>query len=332
MLNQVTNRISKTRPFRALVDKLSVPGPVKLNLSGLTGSLLTAVIGALFDELDRTMVVVTPGDDTAVPVYSDLKHFIPKDQVYHLCSRGIFPFQMKTAYFETSGTKLEAMYALLERKSVVVATPHAVAERTVPPGRLRESTLLMRVGEEKDMREIGGFLVDSGYKRVGMVEEVGDFAVRGGLIDIFPASSEYPVRMEFFGDEIDSIRKFSVSNQRSLENIEEILLLPRREFQASESQLQKMMSRFTDAQRDALEEALLIDDPLPGLEWLAPVSGEETSPINDYLPGDSLVIKIEPEAIEDGIRQFIEEGAERREQAEEAGWPLCSMEKLTLDY
>lgn len=337
MLEHIANRISRTDPYNSLLDSITsgdgLPGQGGwINLTGLSGSLVSAVAGSLFSQTGRTVVIVVPDGEYALPLYGDLKNFVPSGDVFHLRSRGIYPFQMKTTYFETSGMRLEALQALSDRPAVVVTTAKAIAERTMTPDKLRQLSLVLNQGQDYDLTDLAGYLADSGYERVGMVEEVGDFAVRGGLIDIFPASSEYPVRIEFFGDEIESIRTFSVSSQRSLKDIEKVTLLPRREFQMKDEALNARLSVFDEDKLSALHEALMIDDPVPGLEWLAPLAGEPSSSVTDYFPSDAIVFVSEPEVIEERINQYLAKADEYKSEAEEKGWPVCDLDLLVDNY
>ncbi|MCP4634198.1 MAG: transcription-repair coupling factor [candidate division Zixibacteria bacterium] len=332
MLDQIISGISKTDKFSTFVNSLKQPDVEPLNISGISGSFLAALTGAVYSELKKTILIVVPEEEPAAILYNDIKNFVPSDDIFHLCRRGIYPFQIKTTYFENSGTKLEAMYALLNKTSVVIASAASLTERTVPPEQFSETTLEIVVNEEYEMEDVVSYLSRSGYKRVGMVEEVGDYAVRGGLIDLFPASSEYPLRVEFFGDEIESIRNFSVSSQRSLDNLDKILLLPRREFQMDDSKLKTLLNNFTQEEADALYNALLIDDPTPGLEWLVPLSGKPNSSVIDYIPDDAIVFLSEPDLIKEKFVEFesITEGY--KDKATQSGIPTCDLDKLIDSY
>ncbi|PJA28711.1 MAG: transcription-repair coupling factor [candidate division Zixibacteria bacterium CG_4_9_14_3_um_filter_46_8] len=328
MLDHIRSRITKTNAVTALLTALGEAQNKTVNVSGIEGSFFSVLIGALYYELHRPILIVVPDEDDAGPLQSDLKNFIAPANVFHLNWRGIYPFQMKTTYFETTGSKLESLYALLNDSPIVVASVASLAERTIPPTDLIGASMQITKGEERDMAAIALHLSDSGYRRSRMVEEVGDFAVRGGIIDIFPASSDYPVRIEFFGDEVDSIREFSVANQRSLQDIDKVLLFPRREFQMPDNDLKHLLQKFPPAQEEALHQGLLVDDPLPGLEWLAPLSGSTSAAVVDYLPDNAIIVLLESELIEGKFNEFETLSISHRESAESEGWPVCELEKL----
>ena len=174
------------------------------------------------------------------------------------------------------------------KNPIVVTTIRACMEKTIPPGELKEKSIRLRVRETVDMRRLSQKLSDWGFKRFPQVEEVGTFSIRGGILDVFPYSSSDPIRIEFFGDTIESIRTFAVSDQRSLQKINSALILPKREVLISDSQLEEHLSKLRSDQAESLREKMQFQDEIPGLEWLSSLFGLPQVQILDYLSLESL--------------------------------------------
>ncbi|MBD3233564.1 MAG: hypothetical protein GF315_07550, partial [candidate division Zixibacteria bacterium] len=325
MLKEIKNNIINADSSRRLLRQLERNESGTVPITGISGSLLAGLLNGVFETADKPIVVVLPDDEQASQLYGDLNTFVASRNIYSLCPRGIYPFQSKTTYFETTGSKLEAMYVMLEDSPIVVTSADAVCERTMPPSELLRLSLKIAVGESIDMTELVEYLSSSGYKRVRLVEEIGDFAVRGGIVDLFPTTSEHPLRIEFFGDEIESIRTFSVSTQRSLDQKDNILLLPRREFQMTDNDLEYIMAEFSPEQAEALHDALLVDDPLPGLEWLAPLAGMPTVSVAEYFPDDAIVVLVEDEILKEQFDAFNEKSHQYIESAKSSGFPTADL-------
>jgi transcription-repair coupling factor (superfamily II helicase) len=134
------------------------------------------------------------------------------------------------ASHDTERERLFGLQSLLSRKAdVVVATPAAAGGYTIPRAKLAAASLSLSVGDICEMDEVRGKLVEMGYAACELVEGAGQFACRGGILDLYPSASEMPYRIEFFGDEIDRICHFDPLTQRNTESCERITLLPAHE-------------------------------------------------------------------------------------------------------
>ncbi len=332
MLNEIKNKIINAESSQLLLGQLERNESGIIPITGISGSLLAGLLSGIYQSAEKPIIAVLPDNEQASQLQGDLNTLAASDDIYNLCPRGIFPFQTKTTYFETTGSKLEAMYAMLKDSPIVVASADAVCERTMPPSELLRLSLKIAVGRSIDMTELVEYLSNSGYKRVRLVEEIGDFAVRGGIIDLFPTTSEHPLRIEFFGDEVESIRTFSVSTQRSLDQKDGILLLPRREFQMTDNDLEYIMAEFSPEQAEALHEALLVDDPLPGLEWLAPLAGMPTVSAAEYFPDDAIIVLVEEEIIKEEFDIFRERSEQYLKSADSSGFPTADLDRFVDSF
>ncbi len=222
----VVEALRATPALQSLLSDPPKPGRSR-TVTGLTGSAGSALLATLHEALPGHLwVAVADSPDEAVRLEADLTSLLGEDRA------PLFP-QSEVLFFneETDprigGLRVEAIEALLGGTArLFVTTPRGLQERIAIPERLARLRLELEAGEE-----IGfGLLVEElevmGFEKVALVEEVGHFAVRGGIIDVFSLGSPDPIRLEFWGDEITSIRYFDVSDQRSTSQVERVNLLP----------------------------------------------------------------------------------------------------------
>jgi transcription-repair coupling factor (superfamily II helicase) len=191
-----------------------------------------------------------------------------------------------------------------EPAPIVIATWTALALRVPSRALLRRRTLQLEVGHSVDRDELVASLVDAGYARMALVEERGELAVRGGIIDIFPPHRARPARIELLGDEVESIREFDPASQRSMEPLLHVAAPPPRELvlerdtvieRAEELRMLGLELEAGDREVDELVDALIRGSVPPGAEALAPILIPELESVLDFLPDDTLVIADDPE-------------------------------------
>jgi transcription-repair coupling factor (superfamily II helicase) len=157
----------------------------------------------------------------------------------------ILPFKLMAYHNETAGRRIHTLYQVMESTSapVVVTTASALMQRLMPKTELMAFAELLEVGEEIDRDGLVRKLVDGGYSRAAMVEELGDFGLRGGILDIFTPQHSDPLRIEFYGDMVESIRMFAADSQRTIRQLQEVVILPARESIMHRSQLSSVLVR-----------------------------------------------------------------------------------------
>lgn len=195
----------------------------------------------------RSGVIVAADDAAARNLAGDLAAYLPERQVHVFPARGVMYESHLTPPPHLVGLRIAALDALIdsETDAVVVVTAGALAER-IPDPSLRPRGFTLERGGLADLDELSRDLTTCGYERVDRVEERGQFAVRGDILDVFPATGENPVRVELFDIEIESLRSFSTFTQRSLEEIETVTIEPAAELAVEH--------------RDEAEQALSADD------------------------------------------------------------------------
>ncbi|HWW89970.1 MAG TPA: transcription-repair coupling factor, partial [Solirubrobacteraceae bacterium] len=212
----------------------------------VSASLRPYMIAAL-SELDesarRRPVMVVVGDDRAArDLAADLRAWLAPRRVRYYPSRGVAYESHLAPPPHLVGLRVAALDALLgaeraeEEPPVVVVSAVALSEK-VPDPSLRPHSFTLRVGELLDLDECAADLVGAGYERTDQVEERGQFALRGGLLDVFPATEDRAVRVDMFDVEIESLRWFSTFTQRSLEDVEQVEIAPAAELAAEHREL-----------------------------------------------------------------------------------------------
>ena len=189
---------------------------------------------------DRPALLVSADDRSARDLAADLRAYLAPRRVRYYPSRGTGYASHITPPPHLVGLRIDALDALAsEADAVVVASAVALAE-TVPDASLRPAGFAISRGEEIELGAVAEDLVAAGYERVEQVEERGQFAVRGGILDVYPATEERAVRIELFGDEVESMRWFSTFTQRSLGEAERVELAPAAELDAEHRELAEM--------------------------------------------------------------------------------------------
>lgn len=197
-----------------------------LMMTGISGSQKALAAAALLKNCDRAVIIV-PDQKDIFRWEEDLAFFAPDYDAHP------FPLVEEAGFHVTfTGTerlrdRMQSLSLLMEKKkTVILATSIEAAQKIVSPQLLKDHALTFTLGEEWGREDLLEKLVSAGYERVGQVERCGHFAVRGDIVDIFPISEAHPLRIEFFGDEIDSIRSFDEDSQRSMERFEKAMVLP----------------------------------------------------------------------------------------------------------
>lgn len=226
--NAIVRALRETPSLRRLIANLPEAGGT-LTVGGAIGSLGAGVVSVLHDALpDRVLVVLVETPRDAVSVESDLETLLSSDEISHLYpQKEALPYEESEVHIEISGLRVEAVEALFRGTTkILVSTPRALQERAPIPARLADLRTTLRVGDSVPFAELPQLLEERGFDRVTNVEEVGQYAVRGGIVDVFSVSAGDPVRVEFWDDEIVSIRTFDIRDQRSTSEIPETHVLP----------------------------------------------------------------------------------------------------------
>jgi transcription-repair coupling factor (superfamily II helicase) len=243
----------------------------------------------------RPALLVAADDRAARDLAADLRAYLTPRRVRLYPSRGTGYASSVTPPPHLVGLRIDALDALSrEADAIVVASAVALAE-AVPDVSLRPAGFEIAKGDEVDLGAVAEDLVAAGYERVEQVEERGQFAVRGGILDVYPATEERAVRIELFGDEVESMRWFSTFTQRSLGEAEVVELAPAAELDADHRELAEMAAREAaegDGEQTDLAELLPLD------QFRAPL---------DLVPANAAVVLAAPEEVEPALRDVWED-------------------------
>ena len=247
-------------------------------------SLRPYLIAALLERDPGRPAIVVAGDDRAArDLAAGLRSWLDPRTVRYYPSRGVTYESHLAPPPHLVGLRIAALDALLETGAdaapVVVVSAVALSEK-VPDPALRPHAFTLKAGELMDLEETARDLVAAGYERIDQVEDRGQFAIRGGLLDVFPATEDRAVRVDLFGDEIESLRWFSTFTQRSLGDAELVEIAPAAELAEEHRELAEIAALEDEADRPDIAELLPVEDFHPFLK-LAPadasvlISGEE---------------------------------------------------------
>src|SRR5262249_45927044 len=308
-----------------------------------TGSARALLIAALQKRLRRTIVVVVRSNKEVEELQADLEFFaaslgLGDPAVLTIPAIEADPYDGTSPHAEL----LERRSLALDRAArgdarLVITSISAVAERTVPPDLFRSSELTLRLGEEMPLELIVDLLVANGYVREEPVGSVGEFSLRGGILDVFSPAHEAPHRIEFYGDSVDSIREFDPDTQRSIKRIDETWIVPMRELAVRRQDLmswaEAAQAHFTDDRfkRDLRARIAHAErgEPFPGWEFLIPLTRPLTSSVFEYFR-DAVWVIDEPVEIEQRATTLFSFLQDRFAQADDLGELSLLPEKLFL--
>jgi len=213
--------------YRRLAADLPEAGRA-VSLSGLPGSSSALLVAALAEDApNRLWVIAAPSPPDAEAAEADLTALLGAGRTALYPQRETLPYEPEEPHLEISGMRVETLEALLAgRARILVTTLRALQERAPIPSGLAEMRLTIAAGESFPPLELAARLEQMGFTRVSLVEGVGEFALRGGILDLFGFGSPDPVRIEFWGDEVASIRRFDILDQRSTGDLERVEVLP----------------------------------------------------------------------------------------------------------
>jgi len=316
------------------------PEAAHIKLAGLRGSAPAFIVAGLLNKLPGPFFAVMPDAETAEEFYREALFYSDRPQsIYYFPSWETSPFEQSSPHPDISGERLSTLAALLEGKASLIVVPvSALMQRVLPRSVLADHSQYLVVGEEIDRDAFLRKLVDLGYSMVPLVEDRGSASVRGGIVDMFLPSLANPVRIEFFGDFVESIRTFDPVTQRSLQPLEELVVLPSREIILSESVVQGFAPRLKERcdalgipatrRRELLEQLRQAIYP-PGVEYLQPLLHPGLETLFDYAASGGVVVEVDTLAVQENATRFASDffAAEKRAEEKNAiyspGKDLC---------
>ena len=210
-----------------LQDAIVPPG-AKVELTGLSGSSLSFFLAGSFRSQESPFLVLLGDKEEAAYILNDLEELLGREDVLFYPGSYRRPYDIEHTDNANVLLRAEVLSRIASRKkpALIVSYPEALFEKVVTRTELKRSTLKLRIGDRFSLDFLNESLFEFHFKRVDFVTEPGEFSVRGGIVDVFSFSHEEPYRIEFFGDEVESIRSFDVATQLSTETHKKITLVP----------------------------------------------------------------------------------------------------------
>ena len=300
-------------------------GTGRIRVSGLTPTAKALILVLLRKATERPLLVIVPDNratEELVPTlqaFCELTGAADPESIVTLPSRDVLPFQNLSPHPEIQEERAVALWKMATGAvSIVVSPVAATAFRLRSAEYYADLARMIRRGETFDTEPLLRHLNTVGYTSTDVVEMPGEYALRGGVLDVYSPEADRPVRIEFFGDEVESIRKFDPATQRSSNPIDEALLLPLTETPVSDELLGAIHTRLSGKRitgaEEVVEQAVRAGGVtvFPGWEFYAPVAGANST-VFDLLP-NALVFTDEPESVKrefDHVWTRIEEAHER---------------------
>jgi transcription-repair coupling factor (superfamily II helicase) len=313
ILSHIVERIARSDSLLQAVDAVrSAREPVKV--SGLLGSSASIFVSILHRELGAATVVICP--DEADRIRDDLESLLGEEHVFYFPDWEVLPYDDFSPHDAIVGTRLRTLSLLLDGRPGVVLVPvRGFLRRILPPDDLRRAYVTLRTGQSVDPRDLIKRLSEMGYTRAQIVEDVGVFAMRGGILDVFPQGEDEPVRVELFGDEVESLRRFDPLTQRSVSKIGQVRILPAREVVLDGQAVDQFLSGLKGKRLkgEQIEQvALHVRDKFffDGMEAYAPLFYSTDATLTAYLPQGATYVLWEKDALQGKASNLVAE-AER---------------------
>jgi transcription-repair coupling factor len=283
----------------------------ELNIAGLTDSAKTLILSLLMHEVKRPFFLVVPDNHVGARFHQEISN-LSRYPVFFYPSAEVSPYEQVLSSPDNTAPQLELMLHIMQKPKepyFVLIPARALVQRVLDAETLSRHNISLKVGEQLDSNGFAKMLVRLGYSRESLVTLRGEFSVRGDIIDVYP-SAGLPVRIELFGDEVESIRVFNIENQRSVEETKSILIPPRYlivldDQKESRQKLAEKLSDVLEHAKEGLDEqasdtlTTVMENDLHSLknggypessEYYASFVHEQFCTITDYIPDNALVL------------------------------------------
>ena len=280
-----------------------------------------AVAAAAIAQEDAPTLVVASRADRAERLATNLSELLPGHEVLVWPAPDALPYEQLPFDLQTSVERAAILGQLSntpERPLVVVSPPQGLMQEIMPPQSFQSETRTVRLGDRLQQPDLIAWCLDHGFELVPLVHEPGQVARRGSIVDVYPADTDFPVRVDFFGDDVESIRTFDPTTQRSRDRVKDLRLLPPAEVdltQLAEARKALETLNFATLRPEVAAEWKRTLELMgsgrtpPSLDLFAPYLGQTHATLLDHFPGESLVVVDEPASV-DLVAQQLEQKAD----------------------
>ena len=324
--------------FESTIQKIVNADQSNISLHSLTGGAVAFFIAQLSKVSSRPLLLIVDSFDSAEEFKEDLAFFMDEKDLRFFPPWDTIPYDNQSPDKLVLAQRFQTLFEVLHQKAqVTVTTPTALMQRIMPSSSLIENSLVLLTNEIYERENLLQKLVSLGFSRVEMVEERGEFSVRGSIIDIFPLGNNNPVRLDFFDDELDSMKEFDVESQKSNNPISEVLLFPAQEILFDDKIVARALKELIFYKPNTVPqiyntvvEQIKLQTAFPGMESLLPLFYEKTGQLLDYYTQPPIIAYIEPTAIIDKTRSFFDEIKSEWEYSVREGNPTLEPDRLFL--
>jgi len=270
-----------------------------ITLAGVPGGFLPWLAADLARATKGRAVFVAPDEGAMRALADAAAYFAPELDVLSFPAWDCLPYDRSSPSLRSTSERLATLHALQRTASkpqLLVTTVNAATQRTLTPFRIRQLVARLAPGERIDLERLTRLLQANGYGRTETVRDPGEFAVRGGLVDLFPAGEDQALRLDFFGDEIESVRRFDPATQRTVDRIDGFTLLPASETLLDEDSVKRFRSGYRElfganATGDPLYQAVSDGRRIAGVDHWLPLFEERLSTLFDHLSESDVIVR-----------------------------------------
>ena len=329
MLQALIDVFSEDADFKTIAAGTTA-GMREQLISGLSGSSRQILMAALFQNQQRPLLVVTHNMFSAQKIADDLQEVLSPDQVLLYPANELVAAESAVSSPETLAQRIDMLHRCARGFRGIVVAPFSGVRRLLPaPEVMADARIVLNDGGTLELEVFLSRMIELGYERVERVESRGEMSVRGGIIDFYPMTSEFAYRVELFDEDIDSIRTFDPSDQRSIVKVREVVITPCKEIIADKERLNRaadtalrmletQLERMTDRQAklrlreeihrevEMLREHVYFPEIYKYISLLYP----EKTHLYDYMPEDTILIMDEPGRLLETAKQLERDEAE----------------------
>ncbi len=325
-MNILLEKFAESNEFQSLIVGLK-QGLKEQLVTGLSGSVKQILFSSLFQLEEQPIILVTHNLLQAQKVYDDLAELIDDNKLFLYPANEITLIDIDAQSPETLGQRIKVLQNLANGKLGIYIIPYIGLTKLLPPKEtFKDAIMHLKVGSEIELDYLLHHFIYLGYERTDLVSKRGEFSIRGGIIDIFPHTIENPIRIELFDIEIDSIRTFDVSNQRSITKLEAIDITPAREWIVSQEQFLKaavIAEKYLGEQLSKIKDSSIKEKLTTNISWeieqlkqqnyfngiykYVSILYSSNSTILDYLNHHSIIVFEEANRITEAAKQSEKE-------------------------
>ncbi|MBX2990763.1 MAG: transcription-repair coupling factor [Bacteroidetes bacterium] len=288
MIEKIKTTISDSSKTRDLLALLSAGPPAEIHATGLAGSMRSFLVGSLAETLPRQILCVVPDKETTIGLRDDLEIILGEQSVRLFSAAKSREEGNDRAISNTND--IETLRSLLDAGTRIIVTQiHALTRKLPNPSSLRDRQIKIGVGSDFDFSRLLHLIVEFGFEKKQFVAEHGDYSVRGGILDVYPFVGENPVRIEFWGDRVESIREFDPISQRSIKDLSQASIIP----------------------------------DLLGTQIAE--NGSSGSTLLDFLPSNAIIVLEEPDALHNAMKEYAEKAGAETKRAWEQTQELMAL-------